>query len=130
MYEEVKGILKKYSEEKDFLITKVTACVLGTLILVDEYEDERYKKSVMERLYTSKGEMIKRLIKSQQITGLNFFLDQRVMDLIGKMDNEDYKKFINFYDKEEQYGLNLFNKLISLNGDSCNVLKYSKMFSL
>ena len=44
MYEEVKGILKKYSEEKDFLITKVTACVLGTLILVDEYEDERYKK--------------------------------------------------------------------------------------
>ena len=101
MYEEVKGILKKYSEEKDFLITKVTACVLGTLILVDEYEDERYKKSVMERLYTSKGEMIKRFIKSQQITGLNFFLDQRVMDLIGKMDNEDYKKFINFYDKEE-----------------------------
>lgn len=115
MYEEVKGILKKYSEEKDFLITKVTACVLGTLILVDEYEDERYKKSVMERLYTSKGEMIKRFIKSQQITGLNFFLDQRVMDLIGKMDNEDYKKFINFYDKEEKYGLNLFNKLISLN---------------
>ena len=45
MYEEVKGILKKYSQEKDFLITKVTACVLGTLILVDEYEDERYKKS-------------------------------------------------------------------------------------
>ena len=56
----------------------------------------------MERLYTSKGEMIKRLIKSQQITGLNFFLDQRVMDLIGKMDNEDYKKFINFYDKRRK----------------------------
>ena len=113
MYEEVKGILKKYSQEKDFLITKVTACVLGTLILVDEYEDERYKKSVMERLYTSKGEMIKRLIKSQQITGLNFFLDQEVMNVIGKMDNEDYKKLISFYDGEEKYGLNLFNKIIA-----------------
>jgi len=46
MYKEVKEILKKYSKENNiFLTTKVTACVLGTLIVIDEYEDERYKKS-------------------------------------------------------------------------------------
>ena len=116
MYKEVKEILKKYSKENNiFLTTKVTACVLGTLIVIDEYEDEEYQKSVMERLYISKGEMIKRLIKSQQITGLNFFLDQEVMDIIGKMDSEDYKKLLSFYDSEEKYGLNLFNKIIALN---------------
>ena len=97
LYEQINDILRKYIINEKNIITKTTACILGTLMVILNYEDSEYVKSVMERLEKSKGELVKRLIKSQQITGLNYFIDDEVMNLIARMSNEDYKELLHVF---------------------------------
>lgn len=114
LYEQINDILRKYIINEKNIITKTTACILGTLMVILNYEDSEYVKSVMERLEKSKGELVKRLIKSQQITGLNYFIDDEVMNLIARMSNEDYKELLHVFNNEEIYGFNLLDKLIDI----------------
>ncbi len=113
-YKQINNILGKYIINEKNIITKITACILGTLMVISNYEDAEYVKSVMERLKKSKGELIKRFIKSQQITGFNYFIDDEVINLIGRMSNEDYKELLNVFNNEEIYGFNLLDKIIDI----------------
>lgn len=113
-YKEINNILGKYIINEKNIITKTTACILGTLIVISNCENNKCAKSIVEELEKSRGELVKSFIKSKQITGINFFINEEVINLLGRMSNEDYKELLHVFSNEEKYGFNLLDKLIDI----------------